>query len=74
MTRHSASGDASTVTRRSSTYSEPPAQAGSLGSGSLGAPATDADEARDVVLLADHLVHDRSSSRSGEPCRHGRDE
>ena len=35
-TRHSAAGDASTVTRRSSTYSEPPAQSGSLGSGSLG--------------------------------------
>jgi len=32
------------------------------------------DEARDVVLLADHLVHERLDERSGEPCRHGRDE
>jgi hypothetical protein len=38
MTRHSASGEAWTTALRSSTNSEPPAQAGSLGSGSLGAP------------------------------------
>ena len=98
MTDHSASRLACTGVERSSTYSEPPAQSGSLGSGSLGAPGGRADDhrvatsgpgsccsasstarvearepaggsgtyARDVVLLADDLVHERLDERPGD--------
>ncbi len=44
MICHSASAGACTTVVRSSTYSEPPAHDGSLGSGSLGAPGVPADD------------------------------
>ena len=49
------------MTLRSSTNSEPPAQSGSLGSGSLGAPGTAADDQR-VVTAASWTR--RSASRT----------
>jgi hypothetical protein len=48
MTDHSCSFVASARPSRSSTYSEPPAQSGSLGNGSLGVPAVAAQD-HDVV-------------------------
>src|SRR5208283_5610019 len=46
ITRHSAAGEACTALVRSSTYRDPPAHDGSVGSGSLGAPGVAADDQR----------------------------
>lgn len=71
MTRHSSSGDASTSARRSSTYSEPPVQPGSVGSGSLGAPGQEAEDQRvstdasPIWLSANRMASRTPSSPSG---------
>ena len=50
MIRHSDSGVDFEGTYRSSVYSEPPAQSGSVGSGSLGSPGIEADDQRDFTF------------------------
>ena len=46
ITRHSAAGEACTTLLRASTYRDPRAHDGSVGSGSLGAPRVAADDQR----------------------------
>src|SRR3712207_9421823 len=65
-TRHSAAGGALVDRVRSSTYRLPPAQAGSGGSGSDGAPGTDADDHR--VATGSSLIRcSAHRTRSEEP-------
>ena len=59
ITRHSASGGAPTTWPRSSAYRLPPAQSGSVGSGSLGAPGVEADDQR--VATSASLMRWRAS-------------
>ncbi|GAB2756113.1 hypothetical protein GCM10027072_62740 [Streptomyces bullii] len=66
MTRHSASGEASTTRSRQSVYRLPPAQSGSVGSGSLGAPGTEADDQR-VVTWASRTRCSASRTASSKP-------
>src|SRR3954454_24680269 len=64
MIDHSASRGACTGTKRSSTYSVPPAQSGSLGSGSLGVPGVLADDHDVSTSYACTLASASSSARS----------
>ena len=50
MIRHSDSGVEFEGTYRSSVYSEPPAQSGSVGNGSLGSPGIEAEDQRDFTF------------------------
>ncbi len=70
ITRQSASGGASTTSVRSSAYRLPPAQSGSVGSGSLGAPGVEADDQR--VATSASLMRCRASRTASQnpisPC------
>ena len=68
MTDHSDARLACTTLERSSTYSEPPAQSGSLGSGSLGAPIVAADDHR-VVTSRFWIFASASSTARSKPAR-----
>ncbi len=65
-TAHSAAGGTSTASSRSSSYRLPPAQSGSVGSGSLGAPGSEAEDHR-VATSASRIRFRASRTASSKP-------